>query len=472
VIRKNQKWINALNILSDGALLLFAFFLAAWFRFEIWEGSMSASEFVHTQSYLVPAAAYAVGMVFAYYLLQMYGSYRFKQIAQEIVTVCAANAGGVLVLMAVLFLLRLTEFSRGALALLYLFSDILVLGKRIGLRRMLRHYRMLGYNLKHVVIVGNGHLARQYLDDIKQGNQYGLVSDGYVSCHSKADLGTQLGAYEELEQILEKTQADDVVIALEPHEVQWMPTILSACEKEGVRTSIIPYYNDYLPAHPQVETIGESKLMNIRTIPLDNLGNAMAKRLFDIVVSAVLIVLTSPIMLAVAIGVKLSSPGPVLFKQERVGLDKKSFKMLKFRSMRIDTAHDGWTTDDDPRKTKFGSFIRKCSLDEFPQFFNVLKGDMSLIGPRPELPHFVEQFKEKIPLYLVRQQVRPGITGWAQVNGLRGDTSIVERVKYDIWYIENWTWLLDMKILWKTAFGGMVNSEKIAQKGAQHEKAV
>ena len=158
----------------------------------------------------------------------------------------------------------------------------------------------------------------------------------------------------------------------------------------------------------------------------------------DVVGSLVLIVLTSPIMLGVAIGVKLSSPGPIIFKQERVGLNKRPFMMYKFRSMRVNAAEDSaWSTNSDPRKTRFGSIIRKFSLDELPQFFNVLKGDMSLVGPRPEIPFHVEHFKEEIPRYLVRQQVRPGLTGWAQINGLRGDTDIAERIRYDIWYIEN-----------------------------------
>ena len=183
----------------------------------------------------------------------------------------------------------------------------------------------------------------------------------------------------------------------------------------------------------------------------------------DVGGSLVLIVLTSLIMLWVAIGVMLSSPGPIIFKQERVGLNKRPFMMYKFRSMRVNAAEDSaWSTNSDPRKTRFGSIIRKFSLDELPQFFNVLKGDMSLVGPRPEIPFHVEHFKEEIPRYLVRQQVRPGLTGWAQINGLRGDTDIAERIRYDIWYIENWTVALDIKILFRTVFGGkMVNDEKI-----------
>ncbi len=170
-------------------------------------------------------------------------------------------------------------------------------------------------------------------------------------------------------------------------------------------------------------------------------------------------------MLVTAVGVRMSSPGPILFRQERIGKGKKPFTMLKFRSMKQNAKETtAWSTTSDPRKTKFGSFIRKYSIDELPQLFNVLAGDMSLVGPRPEIPFHVRHFKEEVPLYLVRQQVRPGMTGWAQVNGLRGDTSIEERVKYDIWYIENWSLELDIRILVKTAFGGMVNNEQLPEK--------
>ena len=241
-----------------------------------------------------------------------------------------------------------------------------------------------------------------------------------------------------------------------------MKPVLAAADKEGIRLSLIPFYNDYIPPHPTIDAIGKSKLIDLRSTPLDNLGWAILKRGMDIAGSLVLILVSSPVMLVTAIGVKLSSPGPILFRQERIGKDKKPFTMLKFRSMAVTrTEQTGWTTPNDARKTRFGSFIRKFSLDELPQFFNVLVGDMSLIGPRPEVPYHVRHFKEEIPLYLVRQQVRPGITGWAQVNGLRGDTSIEDRVQYDIWYIENWSLGLDIKILFKTAFGGMMNGERL-----------
>ena len=262
-----------------------------------------------------------------------------------------------------------------------------------------------------------------------------------------------------------------MVLAPSLEEESELIHIVELCEKYGVRIQVIPFYNDVISSNPRISALGDVKLLNFRATPLDEMTNAIIKRSIDIVGSFVLIILTSPIMLFAAIGTRLSSPGPVLFRQERVGRGKKTFKMLKFRSMRITGTEDtGWSTQDDPRKTKFGSFMRKFSIDELPQMFNVLAGQMSLIGPRPEVPFHVNHFKDEIPLYLVRQQVRPGITGWAQVNGLRGDTSIEERVKYDIWYIENWSLSLDIKIVWKTVFGGLVNRESLGISGQKDER--
>lgn len=453
--------IQLRSALLDGIFTFAAYLLAAFVRFDLLEGSMPAFRFVTTPEYLAEMVAYSAAIVLVYYVIGLYRASVFQQIAQVVMQIVITNLLGALAFTGVLFLLRQNDFSRLMLGWFYVFSTLLVAGRHTVLRLRIRRWRLSGIGHRKAVVVGNGHLAKEYIDAVNKDRQYGFSVVGYVSRREKPDLGRKLGAYEELDQILEKWAPDEVVIALEPHEAKMMGTILAACEKQGVRTSIIPFYNDYLPTYPRVDVVGNSKLMNVRTIPLDDPFNAFIKRSFDIVASLLLIVLTSPVMLAVAIGVRLSSPGPVIFRQERIGLNKKPFRMLKFRSMRIDTDPDGWTTEDDPRKTRFGSFIRKFSLDELPQFFNVLKGDMSLIGPRPEIPTFVAEFKEEIPLYLVRQLVRPGITGWAQINGYRGDTSIEERVKCDIWYIENWSWLLDAKILLRTVCGGMINNEKL-----------
>ena len=200
--------------------------------------------------------------------------------------------------------------------------------------------------------------------------------------------------------------------------------------------------------------------MNIRYVPLSNTFNAMLKRIVDIFGALVAIVLFSPVMLFSCIMIKLTSPGPLIYRQTRVGLHNKPFEMYKFRSMAVQTEEKekkAWTVKNDPRVTGFGKFMRHTSIDELPQLFNVLKGDMSLVGPRPERPFFVEKFREEIPRYMVKHQVRPGLTGWAQVNGYRGDTSIRKRIDCDLYYIENWTLGLDFKILFLTFFKGFVN---------------
>ena len=271
-----------------------------------------------------------------------------------------------------------------------------------------------------------------------------------------------LGDYDILDGVLERHQPDEVICAIRMEDYEKMPQIIAACEKSGVKLIIIPFYADYLPSNPSFDELDGIPLVNIRHIPLDNWANAFCKRTVDIIGSLLLLILSSPVMLCVAVGVKFSSPGPVIFRQQREGRNKRTFYMYKFRSMRMNTQQEsGWSRAYDDRKTKFGALIRKFSLDEFPQFFNVLKGDMSLVGPRPEVPFYVEQFKEEIPLYMVKHQVRPGITGWAQVNGLRGDTSIKARIEHDIYYIEHWSLLFDVKILFLTLFKGFMNDEKL-----------
>jgi len=465
VIRRNQKLLNAVNMILDALLILFSYLLATYIRYDIMYGAFPALQLAWSPACLRGALVYTVVLVSAFYAFRLYGSYRFQSQIRELSVIFMINAVGAAAITAVLYVTRFADFSRLAIFFFFLLSTVLVSAKRICLRALLRYFRKKGYNQKHVIVVGNGHFARQYMEDVKGRPYLGFVVDGYVSKTEKVNMGKRLGEYEDLQSVLEEYSADELIVALEPHEIHFMEHVLTCADKEGIKVCIIPFYNDYIPTHPVVDVIGHTKLINIRTTPLDNVLWQIAKRAMDIVGALCLAVLTSPLMIVAAIGVRLSSPGPIIFKQERVGKNKKEFRMYKFRSMRVnDTADTAWSTDADPRKTRFGSFIRKCSIDELPQLFNVLKGDMSLVGPRPEIPFYVRHFKEEVPLYLVRQQVRPGITGWAQVHGLRGDTSIEKRVEYDIWYIENWSLWLDIKILFMTAFGGMKNNEKFAKR--------
>ena len=463
MIRENQRILNFINALTDAMILFIAYMIATYIRFYIMYGAKPNLGLAWNQEYFFAAGLFAIVEVLFFFFAHIYSVTRRTRLYRQIERILEVGFMSILILMAFLYFTRIVDFSRIAIIIYFLLSSALLIIKRVVLRYTLRYYRKKGYNQKHVVLVGDGDLAREYLESLRREPELGYTVDGYVSKIDKEGLGKRLGTYEEIDKILNRNGIDEVVIALEIHEVQFMKKILAACDKSGIKPCIIPYFNDYMPSHPTIDIIGDSKIINVRSIPLDNVFNATVKRLFDIIFSLILIILTSPVMLIVAIGVKATGgPGPVLFKQKRVGLGKKEFTMLKFRSMKEnDSEETGWSTDNDPRKTAFGSFIRKFSLDELPQFFNVLLGDMSLIGPRPEVPFYVEQFKEEIPLYLVRQQVRPGITGWAQVNGFRGDTSISERIKYDIWYIENWNLWLDIKIMFMTVFGGMMNSEKL-----------
>ena len=235
---------------------------------------------------------------------------------------------------------------------------------------------------------------------------------------------------------------------------------MAACEKSGVHTKFIPDYNNIIPTRPYTEDLQGLPVIHIRHVPLTSLLNATAKRCVDILGGFAGLIIFSPVMLATAILIKITSPGPIFYSQERVGLHNRNFKMYKFRSMEVQKPSDEkvkWTTPHDPRVTPVGKFIRRTSIDETPQFFNILIGDMSLVGPRPERPFFVERFKEEIPRYMIKHQVRPGLTGWAQVNGYRGDTSITKRIEHDLYYIENWSLGFDFKIMFLTIFKGFIN---------------
>lgn len=463
MIKKNQVFFNLVNMLLDIAIVIVAYIAASFFYlFLIAHNGENSALWQQQGNIRLAAAVYALCLWLLLALLGFYNTDRLRRLRQKVWLIVLASTVTIVAASGILFILRLLDFSRGVILCFYILSTGALCAKYIAMRMLSNHIRSRGRNLKHVLLIGSGRLARQYCDDIKNNPRLGFNVIGYVGQPGEFFDTPPVCGFGGLDEYLHNKVIDEAVIAITAQETEHIYELISACEKNGVRYSVIPFYNDVLSAHPKIEVIGRSKLMRLRTNALDNVGFAFLKRVFDIVASGLGLVVLSPVLLILAIGVKLSSPGPVLFKQERVGYNRKTFMMLKFRSMRVNAEQNtGWTTDDDPRKTKFGSFIRKCSLDELPQLWNVFTGSMSLIGPRPELPYFVERFRETIPLYMVKHQVRPGITGWAQVNGYRGDTSIEKRIEYDIWYIDNWSPWLDLKILFLTAFGGMLNKEKI-----------
>lgn len=462
MIKENQQLLNRLHVFSDGVVLYVSLPIAFWVRFFLLPGGVAT---VPLADYLLLGVLLTAVQLFTYAAFGLYQSFRKVRLRRELERLWLASMLVMAALLSFLFVQHYIDFSRLTLVIWFLLSTGVLSCKRMVLRRALRHFRQMGYNQKHVLIIGGGEMARTYWETVRADRELGYTAMGYVSACPEKRMGElkRLGGYEGLGRILDQQRPDEAVCAIAPEDYGRMPEIIAECEKAGIKLSIIPFYAKYMPSNPQFDELEGIPLLNFRRIPLDNWVNAFCKRAMDIAGSLVLILLTSPVMLVCAAGVKLSSPGPVIFKQERVGRNKKHFYMYKFRSMRVNSGESTeWSRNHDDRKTRFGAFMRKCSLDEFPQFFNVLKGDMSLVGPRPEIPYYVEQFKEDVPLYMVKHQVRPGITGWAQVNGLRGDTSIKARVEHDVYYIEHWSLLFDVEILLTTVFRGkFMNSEAL-----------
>ncbi|MCL6589011.1 MAG: undecaprenyl-phosphate glucose phosphotransferase [Firmicutes bacterium] len=417
------------------------------------------------RSYLAILVGVIPLYLLTYSIFDLYSPKRGQSFTSEAIKIVEANFISCLLLFGLIFILKLVFVSRILILLFVALNTFLTITAHYCGRRVLRYFRIKGFNQKHLLVIGAGELGQTFLSRIRAHREFGYNVAGFLdddpSKQGKRIGHSQvIGKLKDLDDYLYHHYIDEVIIALPLAAYEKLSDIIETCEKHGIKALIIPDYYRYIPARPKVTEFVDLPLIHVRDIPLDVFFNRFIKRCFDIVGAFFLILFLSPLMLLIAIGIKMSSPGPVLFKQRRVGLNRKEFEMYKFRSMLVSTdeaAATGWTTAGDPRRTRFGAFIRAASLDELPQLFNVIKGEMSLIGPRPERPYFVEQFKEKIPKYMVKHQVKPGMTGWAQVNGWRGDSSIEERIKFDIYYIENWSLIFDLKILYLTAFKGFVN---------------
>lgn len=461
MIRENQKYLNSLQVLLDILTIYISFLIAYYFRFYILTDgivSLTLKQSLIMMSLMLPI------YLFLYNWFDLYTSRRIKSFTSECMTIIGCNILASLLFIVILYIIKEMHFSRQLLIFFACINPLLTIGYRGTLRFILRRYRKKGYNLKHCLVVGTSSVASSLLDKIHSHSSWGYNVIGCIRTDSRksdAFCGHRiLGDVKDLDEVLADYYLDIIMIATDEQNAKELGSILRSCEKAGVKVHIIPYYHKYVPAKPYIDDLDGLPIIDTRHIPLDNLFKACLKRAFDIIFSLIALILTSPLFLLSAILIKLSSEGPIFFKQERVGMNRQTFYMYKFRSMKVQTdeeERDKWTTKNDPRKTWWGNIMRKTSIDEFPQFINVLKGDMSVIGPRPERPFFVDKFKEEIPRYMVKHQVRPGITGWAQVNGLRGDTSIEDRIEHDLYYIENWTFSLDIKIIFLTILRGFIN---------------
>ena len=465
MIKDNQQHFNRLHVLVDALVITVAYLLAWTIQFKILD-KISGFLFGDYMLMLIPLVP---GYLLLYAAFGMYTTKSVRRKRVEFEKIVQANTLGLGLFMMAMFLLRwntefTNNFSRMVLFYFYAINIVLEAMARNCIRITLRQLRKKGFNQKHMILVGYSRAAEEYIDRIKANPEWGYEIMGILDDNVEQGMkyrGVRVfGRTEEIEEVLERAKPDEIAITLGLSEYSKLEHIVAVCEKSGVHTKFIPDYNNIIPTRPYTEDLMGLPVINIRHVPLTNTFNAFIKRSVDLVGAVCAIIVFSPIMLVTAVAVKLSSPGPLIYTQERVGLHNRNFKMYKFRSMGVQSPkkeRGAWTVPDDPRVTKVGKIIRKTSIDELPQLFNILKGDMSLVGPRPERPFFVEKFREEIPRYMIKHQVRPGMTGWAQINGYRGNTSIRKRIEYDLYYIENWTLGFDIKILFLTIFKGFIN---------------
>jgi exopolysaccharide biosynthesis polyprenyl glycosylphosphotransferase len=464
--QRNDFFIPLLTFLSDVIAIEAAFLLSYWIRFY--------SPFIHavpvTQGY-PPLGAYIYGSlvvipiwVFLFNRRSLYQPRRTLAMSDEFFAIVRVVTIGMLVVMSAAFFYRAFSYSRVVFAFLWLSSIILIsVGRLTVIQYEKRRYRK-SVGVRRAIIVGNNDVANRTFDKIRSHVELGYEILGYFASaqviQASADSdGTAplasaqyFGAIPDAPTYIKQNGIEHVLIALDYKEHPQLYELIEECEGLNVEFMMVPDLLELMTSRVRIQELAGIPFLKIKDIPLST-WNRITKRAFDFTVSLIVLVVSSPVFTLTMLAVKLSSKGPVFYVQDRVGLDGKVFKVFKFRTMWSDAeAETGpvWAKKDDPRATPFGRVLRRLSIDELPQLINVLKGDMSLVGPRPERPAFVEQFKSEVPKYLERHRVKAGVTGWAQVSGLRQNASIAERTRFDVYYIENWSLVLDLKILIKT----------------------
>jgi Undecaprenyl-phosphate glucose phosphotransferase len=395
----------------------------------------------------------------------LYEAQRTGSLLSEAGRILRANAIGLLLLVTLTFFWKRYFFSRGVIAIFFVLASGSAIAFRFALRGALRALRRRGYNLRHVLVAGSGQLAEEVIDRLRSRPEVGLRIVGVLSAEvPRRDRELRgvpvLGDYASVKHVLRGVAVDEVVVALPSGEWAELEKLMAELDDELVSIRLVPDLLQLKTLCSSVEELDGLPLINLRQGPLVGWA-AVQKRVFDVLVSGAALFCLAPLLGAIALAVRLTSGRGVLYAQERVGLDGRVFRMLKFRTMAPDAEQATgpvWASPDDQRRTRLGSLLRRTSLDELPQLWNVLRGDMSLVGPRPERPVFIEQFRCEIPGYMLRHKIKAGVTGWAQIHGWRGDTSLHERIEHDLYYIQNWSLALDVRILVATAWRGFRNA--------------
>jgi Undecaprenyl-phosphate glucose phosphotransferase len=462
MLKRHHRFFQSLQVIRDSFVVGLSFCLAYVVRFSFPETFPYVTVSPSGETLWVATTVMIVWPAVGW-LGSLYVSRRSRSVAVEVFDVLKISVVAFVVLVTLTYFIRDERFSRGILLLWAVFSVITVSAARVASRVLLRSMRARGYNLRHVVVVGVGDMAQQVGETIRSQVGLGLRMRGYVAPQAESDrVGDTidglpvLGAVSELRSLL--GGVDQVVVALPIEKMGELKEMMEVLSREPVDVRVVPDFYQYVTLYGSVDELAGMPIINLQATPLIGWG-LVGKRAFDITVALLGLVAVMPLAVLIGLWVRITSKGPVLFAQERVGMDGRRFRMYKFRTMHADAEGDGarMTVPNDPRCTPGGAHLRRLSLDELPQLWNVLRGDMSLVGPRPERPCFIEHFKNEIPRYALRHKIKAGMTGWAQVHGMRGNTSIQKRIELDLYYIENWSLYLDVKILLRTVLGGFLS---------------
>jgi len=460
--RYNQVFVSFL-FLSDLLVIAFSWLMAYLLRFEA--GFVEVTKGTPSWGQHLPLLVLLLLVCSGVFQLSgLYRPRRLSTLSKELGEITRALTISILVFVFLTYFFKEYRYSRLTILYFWLLSIFLIGLSRFLSRHLLRAFRKREYNLRYVLIVGESELGQKLLHSFHTHPDLGLKAVGFLS-DSEEKMGRiisgleVIGTFEDLHRLLTEQKIDQVYIAVPFHQHEKIRQILTSLKNEMVDIRVVSDLYDFIRLRGGIDELDGLPIINIQDTPLHGWGK-VAKRALDFVLSCAGILFLGPVMLMIGIAIKMTSRGPVFYRQKRMGLDGQIFEMLKFRSMVVDAEKETgsvWAKSDDPRRTALGKILRKMSLDELPQLFNVLAGEMSLVGPRPERPELIDQFKHKIPRYMLRHKIKAGVTGWAQVNGWRGNTSLEKRIEHDLYYIENWSISFDLRILFLTIFKGLVN---------------
>jgi Undecaprenyl-phosphate glucose phosphotransferase len=451
VLKAHSRVLEHLMLAGDLGLAAGCWLLSYFLRFYVLGPPLLHGDVPPLGPYLLMLMPILVVWGVSFRAFDLYRPRRIGSRFSEAAGIAKASSLGALVLVAVMtFFFRGYDYSRVVIASFWILSIVTVWFSRAVFREALRFARRRGYNLRYALVVGSGELAATVVRRIRARPDVGIQVLGVVGDEKEEVAGVPwLGGYADLRAVLDGRIVDQVIVALSHEDQGRLGGLLDAVGDEPVTIHVVPDLFRFASLRGGVEEFEGMPFIHLRDSPLHG-WSQVAKRAFDIGFSLAVLVGLSPVLGLLALAVKLSSPGPVLYRQQRMGLDGQRFDMLKFRTMRVDAEVETgpvWASADDPRRVPFGGVLRRLSLDELPQFVNVLRGEMSVVGPRPERPVFVEHFRQTVPGYMLRHKVKSGVTGWAQVHGLRGNTSLEKRIEYDLEYIERWSFALDLRII-------------------------